>query len=533
MNPGTFESIRRSRWILAVIVLAGFLLRLHVATGSVYHWDEEREWIPFAKSISVEPGHVHLPIRAISHPIMPAYIIKAGSVVLGENELGFRIMSILAGTLTILVVAWIAWRWRGMTAAIIAAALLAFNEYHIFVSTIAIDKPFQLLFVALAIAGFVHFLLEEKSRGLYFAGAMTGLAFLCKETSGLLLPGFLISLLVSARYRRWLARPAPYLAVLAFVAVISPDLYVNYFMSSDLEYTYADHLHRAAGIGFTRQHLLFFFRDSIRYVYNLRGEHLTDLAPEYASMNSVLGLVFLGVATWTLGRAVVSRTARADDVPTYLAIAFWMVFGFFLFISVSHTGAIEHLTYTAWFWSDLTLIPGAALAGAFFAGLVGRWRNAALAVPALGALIAVYAAAVHRVNTPHGPVVGFAPEYLMPPDGHVADVHASFNFCEICDSDVKVELVDVKLHEPDGTTTSVLGTPLATVGPEPDGTHLKLKARDVSPDMIGIKEPWQEVYWYEVSYALTDSSGHREVIQDRVFSQLRPTEYQPRFWTLD
>lgn len=531
MSPSAFEPAKRAYWILGAIVLAGFALRLHVVLGSTYHWDEEREWIPFAQSISLEPGNVNLPIRAISHPILPAYIIKLGSLVAGENPLGFRLMSLLAGTATIAVLALVALRWRGFWVAFWAASLLAFNEYHIFVSSLAIDKPFQLLFAALAMAGFIRFLQTENSRALYFAGVMTGVAFLCKETTGLLLPGFLLALLLSQRHRGWLLRGAPYIAVLLFVAVISPDLFLNFFMRDELDYSYSDHLGRAAGIGFTRHHLLFFLRDAISWVYGLMGQQLSDLAPEYASMNSLLGAILLGVAAWSALRLCLRPDARQDGVSLYLPIAFWTIFGFFLLIDVSSEGAIQHLAYVAWFWSDLVLMPACLMAGAFLVSLTGHWRVAGQVAAAAGLAYAFLVAAMTRVGTPEGPMVAFNPEYMLPPNGRHVNVEATFNYCMVCEKDMTVELLDVKLHEPDGTTTSVLGTGLARVQPgSPDGTKLVLQARDADPASKPV-EPWQEVMWYEISYALTDEDGRRHHVEDRVFSPLHPSEFGPRFWS--
>jgi hypothetical protein len=366
----------KQRWLFAGILLGALLLRLYVALGSTYQFDEEREWIPFARSISFDPDALNLPIRAIAHPILPAYFIKVGSVLAGDNPLGYRLMSILAGVAMIAVVGVAALRWAGFTAAAWAMGLLAFNEYHIYVSTLAIDKPFQLLFCALAVSSFMRFLRDETPRALYVAGAMTGLGFMCKETTVLLLPAFLACMLLSARHRVWFKRAAPYAAVLIFGAVISPDVLVNLFLDDELQYGYSDHLDRAAGIGFTRHHLLFFFRDAIAWVYSLRGEELYDLAPEYASMNSALGLIMFGVATAWLLRLAWNREARSDAILVYLPLAFWAVLGFFLVIDVSAEGPIRELVYVAWFWVDLTLIPAALMAGAFLASLAA-WRQGA------------------------------------------------------------------------------------------------------------------------------------------------------------
>jgi hypothetical protein len=517
--------------MLVGILIAAFALRLHVVLGSTYHFDEEREWIPFAQSISVAPGNVNLPIRAIAHPILPAYFIKLGSLIAGENPLGFRLMSLLAGLGMIAVVALAAWRWRGPEAGLWAAALLAFNEYHIYVSTLAIDKPFQLLFCALAVGSFIDFLEKEKPRSLYIAGVMTGIAFLCKETSVLLLPGFLAVLVFSARHRPWLWRGAPYVAVAIFFAVISPDIFINMFLTDELQYSYADHLGRAAGIGFTRHHLLFFLRDVIAGIYGLMGEELYDLAPEYASMNALLGPLLLGVAAWMLLRLLWSPAARQDHVNMYLSFAFWAILGFFMSIEVSTEGRIQELVYVAWFWSDLTLIPAALMTGALLVSLRDRWRQVGYAGAAAAVVYAAGAAVFTRVGTPPGPVVGFNPEYVWPPNGQLVNVAARFNFCMICDKDVSIELLDVKLRQPDGSISSVLGTDYVTV-PEHsrDGTELVLRARNADP-AENPDERWQEWMWYAVSYTLTERSGRTHVVEDNVIFPLKSSQYGPRFWT--
>ena len=523
---------RKQAWILAGVVLAGFLLRLHVVLGSTYHWDEEREWIPFARDISLEPGNVNLPIRAISHPILPAYLIWAGSLIGGDNPFGYRLMSLLAGSLTILVLAATALSWRGFMAAFWAASLLAFNEYHIYVSSLAIDKPFQLLFAALAIAGFSRFLQTENVRALYFAGAMTGVAFLCKETTGLLLPGFLAAMLVSARHRLWFLRAAPYVAVLIFVAVISPDLVVNFLMKDDLEFSYSDHLQRAAGLGFTRHHLLFFLRGAISTVYGFMGQSLSDLAPEYASMNSLLGLILLGVASVMAARFVLSRGLRLDATSSYLTIAFWFVFGFFLFIEVSTEGAIQHLTYVAWFWSDLTLIPGCLLAGAFLVEMVGKRRTVGYSIAGLAAIVAIVGAVVTRVGTPNDPVVAFAPEYILPPNGQRVSARGSMNYCVLCEKNMSARIVDVTLRHPDGATEQVLGTDYAQIDHDSGvDLGLTLLARDGDP-AENPDEKWNESMWYDITLELTDSAGSTYLIEDRVFSSLIPSEFNPPFWSV-
>ena len=291
-------------------------------------------------------------------------------------------------------------------------------------------------------------------------------------------------------------------------------------------------MHRAARIGFSRHHFLFFLRDAIAAVYRFRGGTLWfDTAPEFATMNSLTGSIFLGVATWVGLRLIKSREARNDSANLYLAIAFWSIFGFFLFTRVNTEGRLDYLNYVAWFWSDVTLIPAALMTGAVLTSLPSTWRVPAYAIAGVAVLYAFGAAALTRVGAPSGPAVGFNPEYLLPSDGRLVKVKAVFMYCMICEKDMTPKLVDVQRHSPDGTRASVLGTDEARVAEgSADGTDLILRVRDADP-AENPKERWYERMWYEITYSLTDRNGQEHVVRDNVQSPLWPEQFGTRFWT--
>ena len=124
-------------------------------------------------------------------------------------------MHILLGLLTIAMVYAMTRQWYGPVPARWAAALMAFNEYYLNVSSRATAHVPNLLFVTAAVYAFSRFLATERPRYLYLAGASVGLAFYCKESTALLLPVFALTLLVS-KHRRWLLKPQIYLACAAY-----------------------------------------------------------------------------------------------------------------------------------------------------------------------------------------------------------------------------------------------------------------------------------------------------------------------------
>ena len=132
-----------------------------------------------------------------------------------------------------------------------AAALLAFNEFHIGLSATAEGRVFMLFFAALALLSFTRFLRTERSTHLYLAGLFTALAHLSTERGMLLLPAFGAALLFK-RYRGWLLRPAPYIAALPTLAAI------GFALDSD---AVRFRMVLIDGLGFDPRFTMFYLRD--------------------------------------------------------------------------------------------------------------------------------------------------------------------------------------------------------------------------------------------------------------------------------
>jgi len=374
-----FVSRPRTDVILVLILLAALGLRLYFATTAEYIHDEENASIPRSQSISFDPGNLQLPIRGQNHPAMPAYFVKASSVLFGTTPLGYRLFHLLAGICTIVMIYVLARHWYGPVAARWAAALLAFNEYYLGVSSRATAHVPYLLFLAAAIYAFGRFVSVQRAVYLYAAGAALGLAFYCKEHSALLLPVFLLMLL-HTRYRHWFRSPHVYLACVLFFLVIGPDLLWNLRASEDIEQaTYADHLQRIGGLGLSPYPFMFYARDMVQWLHGLvTGRGIVDATAEYLSMNAAIGVLLLGAVLVTTFRRAVPDSSR------FLLILFWSVFGFFALIRPGSSP--KDLDPASWIWVDVTLFPTVMLAGALLAGATGRLRNVAWAF-ACGAML--------------------------------------------------------------------------------------------------------------------------------------------------
>ena len=165
---------RRLDPILILILLAALIIRVYLATTREYIHDEINTAIPLSKTISFDPGHLHLPLRGENHPAMPAYVVKMGSALFGTSRLGYRGMHLLLGLVTIVMVYAMTRQWYGTVPARWAAAFMAFNEYYLNVSSRATAHVPNLLFVTGAVYAFSRFLATERPRYLYAAGAAVG-----------------------------------------------------------------------------------------------------------------------------------------------------------------------------------------------------------------------------------------------------------------------------------------------------------------------------------------------------------------------
>src|SRR5262245_8742729 len=181
---------RRVDVVFVLILLLAAGLRLHLATTEPYIHDEDNTSIPLSKTISFAPGKVYLPIRAENHGALPAYVVKASSTLFGTSPLAYRAIHVLAGLVTIVMIFLVTRQWYGPVAARWAAALLAFNEYYLAISSRATAHVPHLFFVVAAAFAFSRFLRAGRPVFLYAAAVSIGLAFYCKEHSALLLPVF-------------------------------------------------------------------------------------------------------------------------------------------------------------------------------------------------------------------------------------------------------------------------------------------------------------------------------------------------------
>ena len=201
-----------------VTILALVALRLVAAAWTPLTFDEAYYWM-WSK---------HLAFGYYDHPPGVAVVIRLGTMVAGDTELGVRLVSILLA----LPMSWAVYR----TASILfggqrlaSTATILLNVTLMAAVGTLIVTPDAPLLVA---SSFVLFFLAkvlETGRGAWWlaVGAAVGAALLSKYTALFFGPAILIWLVSVPKLRRWLISPWPYLGGLVALAIFAPVILWN------------------------------------------------------------------------------------------------------------------------------------------------------------------------------------------------------------------------------------------------------------------------------------------------------------------
>ena len=200
-----------------VLFVAATALRLcaikavPLAPEEAYYWDYSQ----------------HPNLSYFDHPPMVAWMIRFGTAVFGDTELGVRWLSsiLMLGACTAIYFFARVW-WARQTAILSAAALLLLPGY--FISTLMgmMDAPL-VLFWAMTLLFISRALHRDQRANWYLAGITTGLALLTKYTAIFLPLGGLLAVVLYKPWRRQLRTIHPYIACIIAIALFSPVLLWN------------------------------------------------------------------------------------------------------------------------------------------------------------------------------------------------------------------------------------------------------------------------------------------------------------------
>src|SRR5450432_365284 len=214
MNPSEARLVRNT----ALTILALVALRLIAAAFTPITFDEAYYWM-WSK---------HLAGGYYDHPPMVAVVIRLGTMIAGDTELGVRLVSILLA----LPMSWAVYR----TASILfggrrvasTATILLNATMMAAVGTMIVTPDAPLLvassFVLLCLAKVL-----KTGRGAWWlaVGAAVGAALLSKYTALFFGPAILVWLVRVPKLRRWLISPWPILGGVVSLAMFAPVIIWN------------------------------------------------------------------------------------------------------------------------------------------------------------------------------------------------------------------------------------------------------------------------------------------------------------------
>ncbi len=209
---------RRHLIIAALVIAAMTALRivyasmLELRTDEAYYWTWSRE----------------AALSFLDHPPGIAWLIRFGTAIFGDTQLGVRFGGIVAMFVTQCLLADIVRRMTHDVRAIVFALLMpeAALYYGLLMSKVAPDVAM----IPVAVAMFWSLVrLTESGDGRWWlaAGLFAGLSLLSKFTAIMFLPAVIAFVLVPDWRWRWLRSPYPYLAMLIAIGVFSPVLIWN------------------------------------------------------------------------------------------------------------------------------------------------------------------------------------------------------------------------------------------------------------------------------------------------------------------
>jgi 4-amino-4-deoxy-L-arabinose transferase-like glycosyltransferase len=325
MNPN------EARLVLTTVltILALVAVRLVAAAYTPITFDEAYYWM-WSKALA---GGYY------DHPPMVAFVIRLGTMIAGDTELGVRLVSILLG----LPMSWAVYRsaailFGGKRVAATSAILL--NVTLMAAVGTMIVTPDAPLLVASSFVLFSLAKLLETGRGAWWlaVGLATGAALLSKYTALFFGPAILIWLVAVPKLRRWLISPWLYLGGLVALAMFSPVILWN-----------ADH------------HWVSFIKQMGRArIEDFRPAFIAELIPTQIAFATPLVGILGAMGLY----ALFQRRAGALPARVLVSTMFWTIVAYFVWHSL-------HARVEAnWF---APVYPAFAVAAAYAAHLV-QWE---------------------------------------------------------------------------------------------------------------------------------------------------------------
>src|SRR5713226_4903364 len=295
MTPSEARLVRNT----AVTILALVALRLIAAAWTPLTFDEAYYWM----------WSQHLAGGYYDHPPMVAIVIRLGTMIAGDTELGVRLISILLA----LPMSWAVYEsavvlFGGRRVAATSAILL--NVTLMAAVGTMIVTPDAPLLVASSFVLFALAKVLQTGRGAWWlaVGVATGAALLSKYTALFFGPAILIWLVVVPKLRRWLISPWLYLGGVVALAMFAPVILWN-----------ADH------------HWVSFIKQMGRArIEDFRPAFIAELVPTQVAFATPLVFILGAMGLYALFK----RNAGALAACALISATFWTIVAYFIWHSL-------------------------------------------------------------------------------------------------------------------------------------------------------------------------------------------------------
>lgn len=203
--------------VIGILVLAA--IRFIFSAQSPLLYDEAYYWL-LSKDLAA--GYY-------DHPPMIMFLIRLGTLVAGDTELGVQFCSVFVA----LAATWAIWRAAEILFGDARLAALAALYFNLMLATAGSFTTMTSDGPVLAASAFLLFFLAkviETGRGAWWlaAGATVGLGLLSKYTMLFLGAGVGLWLLIVPQMRRWLLSPWPWLGGFVAALLFAPVVYWNW-----------------------------------------------------------------------------------------------------------------------------------------------------------------------------------------------------------------------------------------------------------------------------------------------------------------
>ncbi len=187
--------VKKTHLILILIILLGLIIRMMNLTGPPV-WDEAF-YIVHSEEIKLNP--FKHPIWG-GHPPLYAYLLLCVHLIFGSSIVGYRMLSVILGTLTIVLVFYFGKMLYNEIIGIFAAFILSIFPPHVIMSRLIMMDVVLTFFGTLALFGY-YFGEVNNSRRLTLLGMGSAICAILSKEPGILIPiVFVLWCLVRRRF---------------------------------------------------------------------------------------------------------------------------------------------------------------------------------------------------------------------------------------------------------------------------------------------------------------------------------------------